>query len=484
MKRYILIAILLLSSIFVLTYFYFNQLNSHKAANDYALNQITAQSSFIFAFDYDKNSLDILSSQQLLQKFLKTEQVTALDKIQNWSKQISLNNLIQNQTIFLGIVPKNKQENDWIISLLTTADFLDHLKHPLLKNLGNNHFELILDSTKVFVYAQGNFVSLSSNIKLIQNIKNEALSANPFANFIHHQSIFKKSPLARFFIDFNQAYPNFIAQLKSMSQADVPYLFNSTHFAALDYNFSTNQILLTGTHQIDNKANYLKLFENQKPTKGEIINILPTNTKSYQVYSISDFKQWEQDLNLWLAKNKNNNRIDLQAIESKYSLKLDQVFPSYFKNQFITFQLENGEKLGAIALTNGEKVSQLLMDLSNPVDTEISVLKEGNLLYSFFGQPFLRFQKPHYTIIDNFLICSNYANPLQVFLNHYKNDKTLINTPDFQYYLTQISDSNVSLYWENFQKFRSFSIHFNADSKDSKISSSILAIAPEPIEQK
>ena len=124
-----------------------------------------------------------------------------------------------------------------------------------------------------------------------------------------------------------------------------------------------------------------------------------------------------------------------------------EAFPKYFKDQLVTFQLNSTEKIGAINLTNGDKLMQLLIDLSSDYNDEIKVLKEADLLYAYFGQPFEGFKRPFYVILDNYLVFANHAATLQAFLNSYKNNELLINSANYINAGNQLpGNSSISFY--------------------------------------
>ena len=77
----------------------------------------------------------------------------------------------------------------------------------------------------------------------------------------------------------------------------------------------------------------------------------------------------------------------------------------------------------------------------------MKILKFLNQPIFYFGEPFKKFGRPYYTIIDNNLIVANNASTVQVFLNNYKNNRLLIQTPQYLDAVNQISNtSNVSYY--------------------------------------
>ncbi|WP_449436981.1 hypothetical protein [Pedobacter steynii] len=148
----------------------------------------------------------------------------------------------------------------------------------------------------------------------------------------------------------------------------------------------------------------------------------------------------EKKLQNWFTAKKESNRTSsiLKNVSQKYHIDANQIFPKYFKDQLITFQLSTTEKIGAINLSNGEKVDQLLLDLSTDYGDGIKLLKEDDLLYVYFGEPFKKFKRPYYIIIDNYMVFANNASTIQSFLNNYKNNRLFINKESYANSVNQL----------------------------------------------
>jgi len=87
------------------------------------------------------------------------------------------------------------------------------------------------------------------------------------------------------------------------------------------------------------------------------------------------------------------------------------------------------------------------LDVSADYNDEIKIFKSSDILYNFFGEPFKKFGRPYYTIIDNNLVFANNASTVQAFLTSYKNNRLLIQTPKYINALNQIStSSNIGYY--------------------------------------
>lgn len=105
--------------------------------------------------------------------------------------------------------------------------------------------------------------------------------------------------------------------------------------------------------------------------------------------------------------------------------------------------------MGVIEIKNGDKLGQLLLDLSSEYAPDIRIFKEVNLLENFFGEPFKRFERPFYTIIDNHFVVANYASTIQVFLNSYKNNRLLASTDSYNHFKDQTSNSSTIVFYIN-----------------------------------
>ncbi|RZL62098.1 MAG: hypothetical protein EOO93_10465 [Pedobacter sp.] len=289
---------------------------------------------------------------------------------------------------------------------------------------------------------------MSSSKKLINDAALR-LDENPFTEYIKKNNLLNKNVLAHLYINFNQAPLLFADALGGKINGEISVLNKQNSYASLNYNFSKEKILFNGSTEIMADDNYLKLFENIAAQNTTITNLLPYNTANYNLFAYDNYENWYKKLTFWQAQKKETDRIGsiIKSVKNNYRVDLNSIFEPYVKNQFITFQLSTTEKLGAISLSDGEKVKQLLLDISADYNDEIKVFKSSDILYSFFGEPFKKFGRPYYTIIDNNLVVANNASTIQSFLNSYKNDRLLIKSPAYLDVLNQLSTtSNISYY--------------------------------------
>lgn len=458
-KIIITIGILLIGMI-TMVYLYFSNLNKNTSANELSLNAVSANAGLVFSFEHDKSFYEILSGQDLFQHLLgktKSAQLSAI-KAQLIAKP-ELADFLDGQKIYIGFLPGINNQIDYLICSqlkkdLNLQQFLasylpKNIKATLQKNMAKLAFS---DSAIVYLGIKEKLVVVANASEQVEKMMNaEQPKASNFTAYIKANTAFTKNSLANLYLNFD-ALPPLLKNIVNGSINGGLSIFNQRNtYATLNYNFSKEKLLFNGNTTLGDENSYYKLFDNLPDQKIMINNLLPKRTANYTIYSVSDYKNWLSRLSKWLSEQKGNERISKneESISKKYGLDLKQIFPNYFKNQFITFQLASGEKFGGIALSNGEKVGQLLLDISAEYAPDIKIFREPGIPYAYFGDPFKKFEKPYYTIIDNYLVMANNASSIQVFLNSYRDNSLLINEVDYQHVNDQLSAATISFYVNN-----------------------------------
>jgi hypothetical protein len=456
MKKIVILTSALFLGVALMAYFYFSRLGIENNAKDLALQSATNNAALIFSFQNDKGFYNIMEGQQLIQQVLGQDKINLLNQLK---KSIiddnALNKYIKDQQVYISVLPDTNKTLNFLITIQISPEndikkFYDQLKSK--KAISQNSKDIysikLNDSLAVFMGVQSQVITVSTSLKLIKDASIR-LTENPFTEFIKENNHQIKNMLAHVYINFNQAPLLLKSIIAGNINGEIAVFDKQNSYAILNYNFSKEKILFNGNTQLKDPGNYLKLFENTPAQNTTIQNILPDNTANYVLYAFDDYSKWLTKLNTWQQQNKTAEQAItvIKNIKDQYRVDLNTVFPAYTKNQFITFQLSTTEKLGAIALSNGEKVRQLLLDVSADYNEDIKLFKSTDILFSYFGEPFKKFGRPYYTIIDNNLIVANNASTIQVFLNNYKNNRLLIQTPQYLDAVNQISNtSNVSYY--------------------------------------
>lgn len=482
MKKIIIFIVALLVGIAFMAYLYFSNLGLENNAKDLALQSATNNAALVFSFRNDKSFYEIIEAQDLLQQVLGEEKTILLkDLKKEFIDNSVINDYINDQNIYVSLLPDTNKTINFLITVQIQPGVDLKKLNGFIKSSKNisvvkaNIFSITLrDSVQTYAHLNNRVITISTSLKLINNAAIR-LSENPFTAYIKENNGTMKSALAQVYINFNQSPPLLKNILARNISGNLTVFNQQNSFASLSYNFSKERILFNGNTTLKNNLNYLKLFESSGAQNLTIQNILPDQTANYMIYAVDDYASFNLKFTEFLTGTKELAKTQnaIKQVKAEYRTDLNSIFPTYSKNQWVTFQLATAEKLAAVALTNGEKVKQLLIDISTDYSDDIKVFKSSNILYSYYGDPFRNFSKPFYTIIDNFLVVANHASTLQSFLNNYRNNKLLIESAEYRDAMNQIATTSNVSYYINLKKssniFRDeilskYYLHLRADS--------------------
>lgn len=457
MRKIYILLILLMLGVVGMAYLYFSNLNKEASASDNSLNAVSASAPIIFTFENDKSFFEILGGQQITDNILGEEKSKLLATLrENITKNNTVNQLIEGEKIVVGFLPGDNNKVDFVMATQTKKVKLDlallaKVNMPLKKE-GDFHELKFGDSATLYLAIHQKSVFISNSIKALTQISStDKTKKNGFADYIKQNIRVNKNTLANIYIDYAKL-PSLLKNILNTNLSGELSIFNKQNtYASLSYNFGSDKLLLNGYTDIQNTKNYFKLFVNQKEQKINIDQLFPDQTANYTILAIDDYKKWSDELKDLQKEQKEDTKINQQykAISEKYRIDVSQTFPQYFNKQLAVLQLNSGEKIGIIEIKNGDKLGQLLLDLSSEYAPDIRIFKEANLLASFFGEPFKKFERPFYTIIDNHFIVANYASTVQVFLNSYKNDHLLASTNAYAYFKDQTSSTATIAFYIN-----------------------------------
>ncbi|RZL34478.1 MAG: hypothetical protein EOO96_09635 [Pedobacter sp.] len=456
MRRIYILLILLMFGVAGMAYLYFSNLNKDGSASDVSLNLIAANAPIIFTFENDKSFYEILSGQQITDNILGEEKSKLLSSLrENLIRNANINSIFEGEKVIIGFLPGKNNKVDFLIASQTKLENLDigllnKLKASVKKD-GNQYNVKFSDSTECFISIIDKSVFLSNSKDALGKIGGKKLPKNDFSEYIKQNTRVNKNTLANIYINYKQL-PILLKNILNSNLNGELSVFNNQHaYASLSYNFGSDKILLNGYTDIEDDNNYFKLFADQKEQKVNIDQLFPAQTANYVIFNIDNYENWSKALKNWQQERKEYTKIEQQhkTINEKYRIDISQTFPQFFNKQLAVFQLKSSEKLGIIEIKNGDKLGQLLLDLSSEYAPDIRIFKESNLLYNFFGEPFKKFERPFYTIVDNHFVVANNASTIQVFLNSYKNNQLLISTDSYNHFKDQTSSSATIAFYIN-----------------------------------
>jgi hypothetical protein len=459
MKRVYTTLVFLLVLLAGMAYLYFSNLNSSQAIPDLSLRIAAKNSGLIFSFQHNRSVLDILKGENLFNQLIGQEKANLITVLNSRIRSTPvLNQILENQNVYIGVLPGEHQNVDLLFSV-QLANRLD--SKTLIKNLQkagikvsniNGVYEIKLpEGIVLYLVYEKEVILLSTRENTLRfAFKGADKKEESFINFINKNDRLNKNSLANLYINYKQLSP-LLKAIMPFEQADAPWLFDSKDFFGhLSYNFSKEKILFTGETHIDDKRNYLKLFQSLNAEKISIDQVLPENTSNYALFCTGNYLKWQKTLNNWFIQKGEDKDVQSKKLQinSKYHLNLDELIPPYINSQFVAFQRSDGQKLGAISLNNGDKLSQLLLDLSDVYGGKTRLLKEPDILYWYFGEALRAFKRPYYVIENNTLFIANSPTALAGLLDRYERNELLINEEAYTKIFEQLSNSaNVQFYF-------------------------------------
>ena len=462
MKRIYISLGLLFFAMVIMAYFYFTKLNLDSSKSNKSLYAAAYNAGIVFSVQNDKSVYDILKGQDLLQQLLSKDMLQDISLLKTaLFSDTDVNSYFGPQNVYLSFSKGKDKTVNYLISMQLDDTNDPSLLIGLLKKKKikvedlKSVFKIILPDSTTY------YVDLQKDLLLISNSAENVLSAsayskkydrNSFVDYINSDHTIKRNSLASVYINFKKI-PELIIAVSRNKRSEASLVNDKDAFTSLSYNFSKERLLFNGSTISNNTNDYLNSFLKLKPQKITIDNVLPDNTANYKLYAFGDYKTWKVSLDYWLSKQKGNNYTrTLKEVESRYRINLEEVFPKYVSGEFVNFQLSTSEKLGAIKLSNGDKLAQQLLEISETYSEDIKLFKVSGLFYNFFGEPFADFDRPYYSIIDNYLIIANNASTIQDFLNNYRKNNILNNTAMYTRIFEEISKTSNVIFYANFKQ--------------------------------
>ena len=478
MKRiYFTLAILFLA-ISGMAYLYFSRLSAVAGNKDSALEIAAQNASVLYRVENDQRILDILDGQDLFFKLIGEEKTNLLKSVRQTLLSTAAGASLEHKTIYISILPGDKHTIDFLIC--TQLAKVEQQKLLILiskkKSNGNAVYtEISTQKGRFFVEIKKDVLLISNSAAALRSTREfDRKENNSFVNFILSNDKLTKNSLANVYINYSKLPELLKSVTPHVNRDEFEELRGLNAYTHLSYNFSKTSIFFNGETLLANNSGYFGLFLNTVPQKLQITGLLPLHTASYTLYNVGNYSEWLGRFRDWFSKQQNNKNVaeQVQSQHATYHIKLDDTFPKYTGNQFMTFQLQQGQKLGAVSLINGDKLNQLLLDLSNDIDGTVRQFKQDNMLFYYFGTPFKKFRRPFFVIKDNYLICANYASNLQDFMRDYQDNRLLINQPEYTALFNQLPNTTSILYYLNPKEAASainnmiyppFKTHVNSD---------------------
>jgi hypothetical protein len=460
MKKIYITLCVLLVLLAGMSYLYFSGLNTGSSKSDLSLKVASRNAAIVFSIQNNKSVIDLLKGQDLFNNLIGQDKVALLDALKTKIlSNTTFNDLIDEQNIYISVFPGNSKNIDLLLTVQLNSEANQDILMKAFQS-GNINvarlnaiYQITLSDISVYLGIDKKVLVLSTSPRLIiETLDSKPREAeNQFIQFIRKNDRLARNSLASLYINYNKISGLLKAITPHAASPEFSVLNRQDSFAHLSYNFSKERIFFSGETTVNNASSYYALFTDLKPEKIVLDKILPSNTATYALYCLGDYASWHRTLINWFSKRKEDKKIEdqIKNISAKYHLSLDDTFPRYVGSQFITFQLKTREKLAAISLSNGDKLSQLLLDLSENYAGEIKLLKESDIFYYYFGTPLSNFKRPYYVIVNNVMFLSNTPGALTSLLARYDENDLLIRNRSYTRIFEQLPNTANILYYIN-----------------------------------
>jgi hypothetical protein len=251
----------------------------------------------------------------------------------------------------------------------------------------------------------------------------------------------------------------------------VNHLARELKTTSLTLSVEADLILAKGhTYVDDSVESYLKTLSISGKGSTEIAEIAPQRTSFYLGFGFSSFAEFFRNFEKNLQKDVteyNTYRKNLKQVEDYLSINLQTEFIDWVGDEVALFELQSSGKGidNEVALVlKAYDIEKAKRDLDHiekmvrrktPVKFKavdhrgykINYLSMKGLFKVLLGKFFARYDKPYYTVINNFVVFSNHPQTLESIVDDYLEKKTLARQQDFRDFRREFDDeSSVFVY--------------------------------------
>ena len=384
--------------------------------------------------------------------------------------QYFLTQIENNQNLYISI---HDSADDFEFLLSTSANNIE-----LLDLLDTSKFQIkykirLYDNIKIYEFNNINFC-IHKNILFFSSsyflVENSIRQLNNNLSLLNNDS-FRKLQLTESKFSNNHIYINY-KKLHKLIKENYKINYNKTllnnwaEWTELDIKVNKNNILFSGLTLLkDSSNNYLSTLINQTPQLILIDKILPSNTESFSVIGISDYKNYYEKYKSFLSKKNNLYKHEkwVDKINEKYNISIENVFISMIENEIghvnTNSKTNNGKGENYIVLKSPKESLQILDFLNKKTSDDlfnesyrnfnIKKLNISEIISKMLGPLFHSVDENYYCWIDGYLIFANSPTELKTFINNIIAKKTLSNNIYYQNFYENISLKCNFLYYSN-----------------------------------
>lgn len=327
---------------------------------------------------------------------------------------------------------------------------------------------------------------ISKSVILVENaIRQLSLSTSLLndTEFVSISSTTGKNKNANLFIDLRK-FTSYLSTIASNSfSAKLKNTKNFGGWAELDLNTNKNQIMLNGFVAANkNENSFLGIMDSNEPVGFSIDMVLPSTVSAFITLGAKDMALMQEKFKQYLSATGKFSARDnrLKEIDSRYDLRLDEIFTSLIDNEltfaqsgydqasnnnpasYVILKCKSGSQAERTLNSVTEKLSQarglsldkLKASYSIDSDTKFPIVQlpvddvTGLLFGSLFSIP----GENYYTFLGNYLIISGSRDALGHFLYSNVLSRTLSTNAAYKKFSNNIDQESYFLFYTNLSR--------------------------------
>lgn len=256
-------------------------------------------------------------------------------------------------------------------------------------------------------------------------------------------------------------------------------LNESLSFSGATLTTSGEEVRMEGySDPLDSATTYINAFKNAGKGKVNAQSVLPQTTALFTSLGFSDFRRFMESLRNVYKKTGQKEYDEMmktkKQLEGYLKINLEEDFFSWMNEEASAAVVAVPQSDGSVVYENlallhfrkgdyekvKEKLDRVMKQIKRktPVKFEketysgydIEYLEMKGFFKLFFKKLFSKIEKPHFIIIDDYVIFSNNTSSLKYVIDSYLDEKILAKQPDFPDFYSKFgSSSSIFMYIQN-----------------------------------
>ena len=345
-----------------------------------------------------------------------------------------------------------------ILDLFLIHEFSDTLSNKLLDSVSYGGKNIYIDKNSNFLTQQNNFLYLSKNKLLIENvIRNSTYSSN--IEFEKFQKLYEnKSKNISLIVKENY---------DGLKFKDIPQNVEKfSEFMSYEFDILNDEINVLGFAESDQKRN-IQLLNNLIKTKTDFLDIVPTNFSKLERVSF-EFTEIKKNLN------------SLIQDESIITYEIDSVYQNVSEIGELTIK---NDTLFILNFSDADQINLSESIIRNQFyrGQEIIELSKNNFQIDLFGFNRLNNFK-YFTKFGNLVLFSMTENELENIILNFRNNLTLSKENEFKEFRKKIPSKSVKFALYNDSNSEDFSNKYIYTSEEISNNLSYFSLFTSPNE--